>query len=328
MSDNICCELRDALTASVKRNLSNAVLLSGGLDSSILASIASKFVKLTGITVTYNNAPDLQFAKTIAEKHSIKHLIKHLTTHDLEDAVKKVIMIMHSFDPMEVRNTAVLYSSISTLKQNGFTSVMTGDGGDELFAGYNYLLRLDEKKLNDELNRLWKIMHFSSTVIGQELGVSVKCPYLDREFIEVAKLIPVSLKVREQNGTRLGKWILRACFQDGITTDIAWRTKMPLEQGSGTSVLTQHFNSSTSDDNFNSKVKHYAQHDSVKVRNKEHLHYYEVYKEFFDPPKESDCEFRCPDCHGCVKKDSRFCNTCGAFPIKPIFDNKKGKRIT
>jgi len=319
VSDSKCAELRDALTASVQRNLSSAVLLSGGLDSSILASIVSKFIDLTGITVTYNNAPDLRYAQIIAEKYSIKHLIKHLTIADIEDAIENVIRIMRSFDPMEVRNTMVVYSSMNTLKQNGFNSVMTGDGGDELFVGYNYLLRLEEYKLEDELNKLWAIMHFSSAAIGRELGINVKSPYLDREFIEFAKKIPISLKVREHNGARWGKWILRSCFQDEITMEIAWRPKMPLEQGAGTSVLTQRFNSSVSDDDFNDKVKRYTQQDSVKIRDKEHLQYYEVYRKFFDAPKESNCEARCPDCQGCVRKDSRFCNTCGAFPIKPIY---------
>jgi len=319
VSDSKCAELRDALTASVQRNLSSAVLLSGGLDSSILASIASKFIDLTGITVTYNNAPDLRYAQIIAEKYSIRHLIKHLTIADIEDAIENVIRIMRSFDPMEVRNTMVVYSSMNTLKQNGFNSVMTGDGGDELFVGYNYLLRLEEYKLEDELNKLWAIMHFSSAAIGRELGINVKSPYLDREFIEFAKKIPISLKVREHDGTRWGKWILRSCFQDEITMEIAWRPKMPLEQGAGTSMLTQHFNSSISNDDFNSKVKRYAEQDSVKIRDKEHLQYYEVYRKFFDAPKESNCEARCPDCQGCVRKDSRFCNTCGAFPIKPIY---------
>jgi asparagine synthase (glutamine-hydrolysing) len=319
VSDSKCLELRNVLTASVKRNLASTVLLSGGLDSSILACIASKFIDLTGITVTYNNAPDLRYAQIMAQKYSIKHLIKHLTIADLNGAIESVIKIMQSFDPMEVRNTAVIYSSINMLKQNGFSSVMTGDGGDELFVGYNYLLRLEEGNLEEELNKLWAIMHFSSIVIGKELGVSVKSPYLDHEFIEFAKKIPISLKVKEYNNTRWGKWILRSCFQDDITAEIAWRTKMPLEQGAGTSALTQHFNSSVSNDDFNSKTKRYAQQDSVKIRDKEHLHYYEVYRKFFDAPKESYCEARCPDCQGCVRKDSRFCRTCGAFPIKPIY---------
>lgn len=322
VSDNKCVELRDALEASVQRNLSSAVLLSGGLDSSILASIASKFIDLTGITVAYNDAPDLKYAKMIAENRSIKNLIKHLAIADIDDAIENVIRIMRSFDPMEVRNTIVVYSSINALKQKGFNSAMTGDGGDELFVGYNYLLRLEEGRLQEELNKLWAIMHFSSTVIGEEFGVSIKSPYLDKEFIEFAKRIPVSLKVREQNGTMWGKWILRSCFQDEVTEEIAWRPKMPLEQGAGTSILAQHFNSSVSDDDFNSKVKHYSQKDSVKIRDKEHLHYYEVYRKFFDAPRESNCEARCPDCQGCVRKDARFCRTCGAFPIAPLLDDR------
>jgi len=320
--DSKCIELRDALEASIKRNLSSAVLLSGGLDSSILASIASKFIDLTGITVAYNDAPDLKYANIVAENHSIKHLIKHLTIEDIDDAMENVIRVMRSFDPMEVRNTIVVYSSIKALRENGFDSAMTGDGGDELFIGYNYLLKLEGDRLEDELNKLWTIMHFSSTVIGEELGVSIRSPYLDSEFIEFAKKIPISLKVKEQNGTRWGKWILRLCFQDEITKEIAWRSKMPLQQGAGTSALTQYFSSSVSDDDFNNKIKRYRQQDFVKIRDKEHLHYYEVYRKFFDAPRESYCEARCPDCQGCVGKDARFCRTCGTFPIKPLLDGR------
>ena len=318
MLDDKCNELRDALTASVRRNMCNSVLLSGGLDSSIIASIAAELTDLHGITVTHDNAPDLEYAKLIAEKHSIKHLVKHLTLVDMEGAIQNVVRIMRSFDPMEVRNTIVLYASIEALRQNGFDAVMTGDGGDELFVGYNYLLRLEVKKLEDELKKLWDIMHFSSIAIGKELSVSVKTPYLDQKFVEFAKRIPVSLKVKEQNGVKWGKWILRSCFEDLITKDVAWRIKMPLEQGAGTSMLTEHFNASINDDDFNDKVRDYASIDSVKIRDKEHLHYYEVYRKFFDAPKESDCDARCPDCQGCVRKDSRFCRTCGAFPIKPV----------
>lgn len=316
MLDSTCTELRDEITASVQRNLSNAILLSGGLDSSILACIVSRFTDLTGITVTYNDAPDLKYAKIIAARYSIRHLVKHLTIADINGAIENVIRIMQSFDPMEVRNTAVVYSSVKALKENGFNSVMTGDGGDELFAGYNYILRLKEDKLEDELKRLWDTMHFSSVKIGKELGVSVRLPFLDDRFVEFAKKIPVLLKVREHDGTRWGKWILRQCFQDEITKDIAWRTKMPLEQGAGTSALTQYFHSRM-DDDFDDKAKRYAGQDYVKIRDREHLHYYELYRKFFSPPREGDCEVRCPDCKGCTKKDSRFCRICGAFPIRP-----------
>lgn len=322
MLEGRCIELRAALEASVQRNLCNAVLLSGGLDSSIIASIAAKLINLTGITVAYENAPDLIYARIIAEKYSIRHLIKHLTAQEADDAIENVIRIMKTFDPMEIRNTSVLYASLQELKHNGFDSVMTGDGGDELFVGYNYMMRLDAEKLESELQKLWNAMHFSSIAIGRELGISVKTPYLDKEFLEFSKRIPGEVKIRRQSGTSYGKWILRSCFEDSVTKDVAWRKKMPLEEGAGLDVFAKRFNSTLSDGDFAEKIKYYSSHDSVRIRDKEHLHYYTIYRKFFDAPKGRKCEYRCPDCMGCVNNDSRFCKTCGAFPIKPITDMK------
>ncbi len=320
MSDSKCSELRDVLTASVKRNLSNAVLLSGGLDSSIIAGLATEFTNLTGITIAYGGAPDLAYAKILTEKFPIKHVIKHLAKEDVSDAIENVIRIMKSFDPMEVRNTSVVYASMKELKANGFHSVMTGDGGDELFAGYNYMQRFDMEKLENELIKLWQIMHFSSITIGKELGISVKAPYLDKEFLGFAKQIPLDLKIKEQNGVKWGKWILRSCFEDYVTKQVAWREKMPLEQGAGINTFAQHFNSTLNDNDFSEKSRFCASHDSVRIRDREHLHYYSIYRKFFDAPKTDSCELRCPNCMGCVMDDSRFCRTCGAFPIQPIKD--------
>ena len=318
MSDSKCVELRDALTASVQRNLLDTVLLSGGLDSSIIASIAANLTNLTGITCVYGNAPDLTYAKIIADKYSIKHHIKHLTVDDVNDTLENVVKIMRTFDPMEIRNTSVVYASLKELKREGFHSVMTGDGGDELFVGYNYMQRLAVEKLEIELVKLWQMMHFSSITVGKELGVNVKTPYLDKEFVEFAKHIPISLKVREKDGTKWGKWILRSCFDDYVTKEVAWRTKMPLEVGAAINVFAERFNSSINDTEFAEKVKYYASHDSVRIRDREHLHYYMIYRKFFDIPKSEECDARCPDCMGCVRSDSRFCRTCGAFPIKPV----------
>ncbi|MFQ5920753.1 MAG: asparagine synthase C-terminal domain-containing protein [Nitrososphaerales archaeon] len=321
--ESVCDEIRRALHESISRNRCDAILLSGGIDSSILASMASKLNRLTGITVTRDDSPDLRYARIIAAKYSIRHLVKSLTLEDMKDAVENVVRIMRSFDPMEVRNTTVLYRSILALKENGFGSVMTGDGGDELFVGYKYLLRLEHGKLEDELRKLWGMMHFSSIAIGRELGVTVRMPYLDDEFAAFAKKIPLSLKVRERDGRKCGKWILRSCFEQEITGEIAWREKMPLEQGAGTSVLTQHFDSAVGDQEFSSGAKRYALQDAVRIRDKEQMHYYEVYRKFYDAPKDVECEVRCPDCQGCVRHDSRFCSTCGAFPIRPSTEKKK-----
>lgn len=317
MSNNVCMELRNLLESSVQRNLSDAVLLSGGLDSSIIVGIAAKVKRLTGITIAYGNAPDLKYAKSIAEKYSIKHIVKRLTIEDANDAIENVVRVMKTFDPMEIRNTSVIYASLKELKDNGFDSAMTGDGGDELFVGYHYLQRLDSKELANELEKLWQIMHFSSLAIGNELSIDVKTPYLDKEFVEFAKQIPLDLKIKEKDGIRWGKWILRSCFEDLVSKEIAWRSKMPLEQGAGISAFAENFNM-IEDSDFTDRVKFYSSHDSVKIRDKEQLHYYTIYRKFFDAPKNENCDFRCPECSGCVRNDSRFCRTCGTFPIKPL----------
>ncbi|MEM3084373.1 MAG: asparagine synthase-related protein [Nitrososphaerales archaeon] len=317
MPDVDCIRLRELLIASVQKHLSNAILLSGGLDSSIIASIAAKFTNLTGITVAYGDAPDPPYAKIVAERYSIKHIIKNLIASDMKDAIENVIRIMQTFDPMEIRNTSVIYLSLKELKDNGFSSVMTGDGGDELFGGYNYMQKLDIHELANEFNKLWSTMRFSSLIIGEELGINVKTPYLDREFLEFAKQIPIGLKIREKDGTRYGKWILRACFEDYVTADIAWRRKMPLEEGAAVDIYAENL-ISIGDTDFEEKVKYHLSHDSVRLRNREHLYYYTIYRKYFGAPKWSKCESRCPDCLGCVMTDSRFCRTCGAYPIKPV----------
>lgn len=317
MTNDKCTELRYILSQSVQRNLSDAMLLSGGLDSSIIASIAAKLRNLIGVTVVYRNAPDLMYAKILSEKYSIRHLIKHLTIEDMDDAIENVVRIMKTFDPMEIRNSSVIYASLKELKDNGFDSVMTGDGSDELFIGYNYLQRFDREKLKDELEKLWQIMHFSSTVIGKELKINVKTPYLDKEFLEFAQRIPIELKIKKENDVKWGKWILRSCFEYFITKKVAWRRKMPLEEGAGINVFAERFNTSINDIDFTQKVKFYTSYDSVRIRNKEHLHYYTIYRNFFEAPKTNKYEFRCPDCMAHVKNDSKFCRTCGAFPIKP-----------
>ena len=321
MQEKNCVKLKDLLTASIQRNLSNAILLSGGVDSSIIASIAVKITGLTGITTVNKNAPDLLYAKIVSEKYQFKHLINHLTIEDMNDAIENVVKIIKSFDPMEIRNTSVIYSSLKELKSNGFSSVMTGDGADEIFVGYNYMLKLDDETLESVLKELWHKMHFSSITIGKALGVTVRTPYLDRELLEFSRHIPIGLKIGDNESVKFGKWILRTCFEDDITRDIAWRRKMSLEEGAGLDVFATSLNININDTTYSESVKSVVSEDSVRIRSREHLYYYMIYRRFFDAPKTMKGDNRCPDCKGCVSKDSKFCDTCGAFPIMPSRTN-------
>lgn len=310
MSYSICKTLKSFLQNSID---CNTILLSGGLDSSILAVLGSNKIRYT-ITVVYVTAPDLNYARRIAEKHKFEHIIKHISTEEALEYVRSIIKIMHTFDPMEIRNSIVLYAAMLEAKKHNLDCIITGDGADELFAGYNYMLKFEYPRLEEELCRLRSIMHFSSLKIGEELDVSVSTPYLTDEVIRIAKEIPVNLKVREHNGIRYGKWILRECFKD-ILGDIAFRRKMAMEEGSGLNKLSSIFEI---DDYDNEVIK--AKEEGVRIRSKEHLYYYKIFREEYEIPKSlfKRCNFRCPDCLSYIDMKAKYCRICGSYPVKPM----------
>lgn len=311
-------DICNKLKALLKNAIDCDTILLGGLDSSILASIGNDIIK-NAITVAYGNADDLYHAKVIADRYKLNHIIRYIDDKEALEFVREIIRIMHVFDPIEIRNSIVLYASMQEAKKHGIDHVITGDGSDELFAGYNYMLRFDNARLNYELERLYKIMHFSSLRIGEELGVIISMPYLTNEVIKLSKSLPLELKIREYNGTRYGKWILRSCFKDILGEEIAFRRKMAMEEGSGLTKLSLLFDDMIDDHEFIKGVKK-AERDGVKIRSKEHLYYYNIFREEFGVPKLlfRRCSFRCPDCLACIDMKAKFCRICGAFPVTPM----------
>jgi asparagine synthase (glutamine-hydrolysing) len=304
------------LTESIQRNHADALLLSGGLDSSILGSILHpKYSVAVGFG---SDAPDLAYARQVAEKYSSKHAEVIFDQNMMAELVEQIIQIIKTFDPIEIRNSAVALAGIERAKSDGYNAIMTGDGSDELFAGYNYLTRYysDPQKLDLELRRLWQVMHFSSKKLGEHVGVKVKTPFLDEKFLSFAKSISVSEKVGERSGKKCGKFILRRCFEAALG-DIVWRDKLALEQGAAIGKYQKYIEDMLDDRTFASKSRIANEYDSVRIRSKEHLHYYAIFRSHFSPPKEEDCELRCPECSGCMAQGGRFCRTCGAFPVMP-----------
>jgi asparagine synthase (glutamine-hydrolysing) len=304
------------LTESIQRNHADALLLSGGLDSSILGSILHpKYSVAVGFG---SDAPDLAYARQVAEKYSSKHAEVIFDQNMMAELVEQIIQIIKTFDPIEIRNSAVALAGIERAKSDGYNAIMTGDGSDELFAGYNYLTRYysDPQKLDLELRRLWQVMHFSSKKLGEHVGVKVKTPFLDEKFLSFAKSISVSEKVGERSGKKCGKFILRRCFEAALG-DIVWRDKLAQEQGAAIGKYQKYIEDMLDDRTFASKSRIANEYDSVRIRSKEHLHYYAIFRSHFSPPKEEDCELRCPECSGCMAQGGRFCRTCGAFPVMP-----------
>jgi asparagine synthase (glutamine-hydrolysing) len=310
-------ELYDILEESTSACKARTLALSGGLDSSILAYFL-KEKRCNAISISTEDfiATDLTFCQLVAKKFNLKLEMKIVSIENLLSAIEETIKILKVFNDIEIRNSVVIYLALKSVKENGQHSIITGDGADELFAGYNFFLKKNDLELQKDLERIWKIMHFPSKKIGQELGITVETPFLDKNVVDFAKNIPVNLKVREKDGKKYGKWILRKAFEDKLPQTIVWRDKSPMQDGAGTTGLTHLFNTLISDNIFNTKFKQIQESDNVSIQSKESLHYYEIYRKYFEPPyKLHSSNTKCPNCQFEVKYDSKFCIMCGSFPI-------------
>lgn len=314
----ICSELRQLLEQAVKRNLASGMLLSGGLDTSILASIGSRYVSLKAFTVAFDeaDAPDLRYARRVAAHLGVEHNVYLFSRAEALKAIPQVVTVIRSFDPMEIRNDLPIFIALKHAKSNGLTDVMTGDGCDELFAGYSFFFDYAEKQLRLELQKMWRIMRFSSVVLGRVLGVEVKLPFLDPEVKAFAMKLSPRYLVHGAKGQRQGKWVLRKAFEEVLPKDVVWRAKTPIECGTGATILPKIFDTEISDEEFNCKKKKYLDEDRVALRNKEQLFYYEAYRAVVGVPHAEDPSAKsCPMCNSNVREGGSHCRTCGAYPI-------------
>ncbi|NQT00371.1 MAG: hypothetical protein HQ595_04725 [Candidatus Omnitrophica bacterium] len=303
---DIIAELKKRLTKAVRKNRTGGILLSGGLDSAILAYLCPE---LRAITVSLGStAADLKYAKLTAKLLKLKHCRLHLSAKLALQAIPEAIKILGSFDPA-LPNDLVVYFGLQQAKTLGINTVITGDGSDELFGGYSFMQRLDD--LQGYIKRIARSMQFSSNRLGKYFKIKIVQPFLDKHVVDFALKIKPELKIKRQGGRTWGKWILRQAFRGYLPDAIIWQDKRPLEYGSGMSRLRGIISSKIKD----RELKDHP--DAIKFITRDHLYYYRIYQQVVGaiPPAKKGHR-RCPGCRTGITRGAFHCYLCGwAKPI-------------
>lgn len=247
-ADQPCATLRESLRdvigrAVEKRLMSDVPLgtfLSGGLDSSIITALVRQHVhRLHTVAVGMEGTPDLEAARSVARHLETIHHECVFTADEVLEALPAIIFHLESFDVDLVRSAIPCYFA-SRLASEHMKVVLTGEGADELFAGYRYHRSLHRpNRLQDELVRSVAALHNMNLQRVDRMtmahSIEGRVPFLDVDVIELALRIPTDLKLR--GAPPVEKWILRKAFEDMLPGNIVWREKTQFDEGSGTADL-------------------------------------------------------------------------------------------
>ena len=232
--------VEDAVTSHMMSDVPVGAFLSGGLDSSVIAAIARRQVdELHTFSVGVAGSPDLEAAKRVAADIGSIHHEYVMTPAEVIEKLPEIINALESFDQDLVRSAIPTYFC-SRLAAEHVKVILTGEGADELFAGYAYHKSIgDPATLHQELCRSVTTLHNINLQRADRLtmlhSIEGRVPFLDTDFIALALTVPTELKlVTMPDGRQMEKWVLRAACEDLLPADIVWRTKEQFDEGTGT----------------------------------------------------------------------------------------------
>ena len=296
-------EVRLGLMSAVKRQLMSdvpyGVLLSGGLDSSVISAIAARYAshrvendgateawwpRLHSFAVGLKGAPDLAKAKLVAERIGTVHHEINYTIQEGLDAIRDVIYFIETYDVTTVRASTPMYLLARVIKSMGIKMVLSGEGADEIFGGYLYFHKAPtpEEFHKETVRKLSKLHLYDCLRANKSLsawGVEGRVPFLDKEFLDVAMTLDPSYKMCP--GKEIEKKVVRDAFSDMLPEEIAWRQKEQFSDGVGYSwidTLKQITASAVSDE----QMAHAAERFPINPpRNKEEYYYRSIFAEHF-----------------------------------------------
>ena len=326
--------IRNALKDSVKRQLMSdvpyGVLLSGGLDSSVISAIAEQFSehriednsqtraywpRLHSFAVGLKGAPDLEKAKLVADHIGTVHHEINYTIQEGLDAIRDVIYFIETYDVTTVRASTPMYLLARVIKSMGIKMVLSGEGADEVFGGYLYFHKAPNAKAFHEetVRKLSKLHYYDCLRANKSLsawGVEGRVPFLDKEFLDVAMRTNPEAKMCP--GTTIEKKIVREAFADMLPAGIAWRQKEQFSDGVGYSWIDT-LKKITSEAVTDEQMAHAAERFPVNPPlNKEEYYYRSIFAEHFP----SDSAARCVN-----QEASVACSTAIALEWDAEFQN-------
>ena len=293
-----------AVESAARRCCPADVALSGGLDSSIVAWCV-RDSNPVAYTLAVGRAPDLEFAEEAARHLGIRHATVRAGVKEALRAAKSVVGALRNFNDIEIRNMSAMQLLFEGAKERGASALLTGDGADELFAGYRFLERAPPRELGAQLRRLAAGMRFPAGRIAATLGVKARAPFMDGEVRAAASAIEPRLHVR---GGR-GKAVLREAFGGALPDLILDRPKAPMQDGAGTAAMAEALESGYSDAEFAAGARA-ALAKGVRIRSRESLYYYEEFVR-----RGIGYERVTGGCPDCGHSASGFCRMCGRFPL-------------
>ena len=251
--------VREALEAAVHRQLMSdvpyGVLLSGGLDSSIISAVASRYAenriededrsrawwpRLHSFAVGLEGSPDLASAALVADHIGTVHHEFHFTVQEGIDALSDVVHHLETYDVTTIRAATPMYLMARRIRAMGIKMVLSGEGADEIFGGYLYFHHApDPRSFHEETVRKLERLHSYDCLRANKAmaawGVEARVPFLDREFLDVAMSLDPAVKMSGEG--RMEKQILREAFQDLLPASVAWRQKEQFSDGVGYSWI-------------------------------------------------------------------------------------------
>ncbi len=300
-------EIHDALEDAVQRQLMSdvpyGVLLSGGLDSSVISAVAKKYAsmrvetdgkseawwpQLHSFAVGLQGAPDLEKAREVAEHIGTVHHEIHYTVQEGLDAIRDVIYFIETYDVTTVRASTPMYLLARVIKSMGIKMVLSGEGADEIFGGYLYFHKApDAQAFHEEtIRKISKLYLYDCLRANKSLsawGVEGRVPFLDKEFMDVAMRTNPAAKMAP--GKIIEKKIVREAFADMLPESVAWRQKEQFSDGVGYNwidSLKEVTSAAVSDEQMAKAAERFPINTPM---NKEEYYYRTIFEEFF--PSES-----------------------------------------